>query len=66
MANPLLSVRIPSTLDDLLKQKETDSGRSRSDLTLAALQAYLNPPEPGDEVGLLKRRLAIVEQRLGL
>jgi hypothetical protein len=33
---------------------------------MAALQTYLNPPDPGDEVGQLKRRLAIVEQRLGL
>jgi hypothetical protein len=66
MANPLLSVRIPPTLDELLKQKEADSGKSRSDVTIEALQAYLNPPPPGDEVGQLKRRLAIVEQRLGL
>jgi hypothetical protein len=54
MPNPLLSVRIPTPLDEMLKQKETDSGKSRSDLTVEALRAYLCPPSADDELGQLR------------
>jgi hypothetical protein len=35
----------------MLKQKETDSGMSRFNVTIEALQAYLCPPSMDDELG---------------
>jgi hypothetical protein len=34
-------------------------------MAIEALQVYLNPPEPGDELGLLKRRIKAIERKLG-
>lgn len=60
MANPLLSVRIPPELEDLLP---TDRGQ-RSRVTIEALKAYLQPSNPEDKLSALERRVAELERRL--
>ncbi|NJO74942.1 MAG: hypothetical protein HC833_14960 [Leptolyngbyaceae cyanobacterium RM1_406_9] len=61
MPNPLLSVRIPPELDELLP---TDRGE-RSRVAIEALKSYLQPPDPQDELENLKRRVEALERRLG-
>lgn len=62
--NPLLSVRIPPDLEEQLQQYVASSGASRSEITIAALTAYLM--NSTDELSNLKRRLAAVERRVRL
>jgi len=64
--NPLLSVRLPSDLNQLLDEKANSSGESRSEIAIAALQAYLIPTTPEDELAQVKRRLEVLEQKLSL
>jgi len=52
--NPLLSVRIPLELDELLPKERGE----RSRIVKEALRAYLCPPEPQDEMALIKNQLA--------
>ena len=52
--NPLLSVRIPLELDELLPKERGE----RSRIVREALRAYLCPPEPQDEMALIKNQLA--------
>ncbi|MBD2057797.1 hypothetical protein H6F88_17520 [Oculatella sp. FACHB-28] len=60
MPNPLLSVRIPPEIDELLP---TDRGE-RSRMAIEALKAYLQPLDPQDELENLKRRVEALERRL--
>ena len=46
MPNPLLSVRIPPALDELLPQGRGE----RSRVTIEALYAYLQPSQPEQEI----------------
>jgi metal-responsive CopG/Arc/MetJ family transcriptional regulator len=62
MPNPLLSVRIPLDLQTLLEQKEAEMGKSRSELAIAALQAYLMPTTEQSEIEGLKVRVAELER----
>jgi predicted transcriptional regulator len=66
MPNPLLSVRLSPELNDLLQQKESETGMSRSSLTIAALEAFLKPPSPEDELARLKMRVEALERQLSL
>lgn len=59
--NPLLSVRLPADLNQLLNHQAATTGDSRSDIAIAALSAYLMPPNPEDEIAQLKRRLQDME-----
>ncbi|PSN08511.1 hypothetical protein C7271_21380 [filamentous cyanobacterium CCP5] len=59
--NPLLSVRIPVDLDQLITQLCTTTGQKRSDVAIAALTQYLLPPNPDDELSQLRQRLNHVE-----
>jgi siroheme synthase (precorrin-2 oxidase/ferrochelatase) len=59
--NPLLSVRIPSDLDALLEARRTETGGSRSDVAIEALEHYLRPVSVEDELPHLKRRLQQLE-----
>lgn len=59
--NPLLSVRIPPELNELIEQQRQATGESRSDVAIAALTQYLKPPEPEDEISELKQRLQQIE-----
>ena len=60
MANPLLSVRIPVELDELLPK---DRGE-RSRFAIEALREKLIPQNTEDELAQLKQRVAAIEQRL--
>ena len=62
--NPLLSVRLPIELNQLLNDQVTLTGESRSDIAIAALINYLQPPTVEDELPQLKRRLLQVETAL--
>lgn len=57
MAKPFLGVRIPEELNRALLSHIRETGQTKSDIVIAALQAYL---------GLLPchRRLEAIEQRL--
>ena len=59
MPNPLLSVRIPNDLEQLLP---TNRGE-RSRTTIEALRAFL-APDPENELISIKRRLSDVEKQL--
>ena len=59
MPNPLLSVRIPSDLEQLLP---TDRGE-RLRTAIEALRAFL-APDPENELISIKRRLSDVEKQL--
>lgn len=59
--NPLLSARIPPDLNELLEQKTQESGESKTNITIAALLAYLQPATPEDELAKVKQRLQQVE-----
>ena len=59
MLNPLLSVRIPNDLEQLLP---TNRGE-RSRTTIEALRAFL-APDPENELISIKRRLSDVEKQL--
>ena len=59
--NPLLSVRIPPNLNELIEQKCLATGESRSEVAISALTSYLEPANPDDELSQLKRRLQKVE-----
>jgi metal-responsive CopG/Arc/MetJ family transcriptional regulator len=52
--NPLLSVRLEPELNELLP---TERGE-RSRIVKEALRAYLCPPEPQDEMAVIKGQLA--------
>jgi len=58
--NPLLSVRIPLELDELLPKERGE----RSRIVKEALRAYLCPPEPQDEMALIKSQLAQLQRAL--
>lgn len=62
MPNPRVTVRFPV---ELYQQLPTDE-RERSRLIIEAVQSKLNPPEPEDEVSILKGRVEAIEKRLGL
>lgn len=64
--NPLLSVRLPADLHELLEKQIEASGDSKSNIAIAALSAYLMPATPEDELAQLKRRVKLIEQHLGL
>lgn len=55
--NPLLSVRIPLELDELLPKERGE----RSRIVKEALRAYLCPSEPQDEMALVKRQLQAMQ-----
>ena len=59
MPNPLLSVRIPNDIEQLLP---TNRGE-RSRTTIEALRAFLTP-DPENELISIKRRLSDVEKQL--
>jgi hypothetical protein len=58
--NPLLSVRLEPDLNDLLP---TERGE-RSRIVKAALRAYLCPPEPQDEMSVIKGQLAQLQRAI--
>lgn len=58
--NPLLSVRIPLELDELLPKERGE----RSRIVKEALKAYLCPPEPQDEMALIKSQLAQLQRAI--
>jgi len=58
--NPLLSVRIPLELDELLPKERGE----RSRIVREALRAYLCPPEPQDEMALIKNQLAQLQKAI--
>lgn len=58
--NPLLSVRISLELDELLPKERGE----RSRIVKAALRAYLCPPEPQDEMALIKSQLAQLQKAI--
>lgn len=59
--NPLLSVRIPAELNQLLNEHAASTGEDRSKVAIAALTNYLQPPTVEDELPQLKRRLQKAE-----
>lgn len=61
MPSPLLSVRVPQALMDEIVAAATNGNKSQ--LVIDVLNAHFNPA-PEDEVGQLRRRLEVVEQRL--
>ncbi|MEM0978752.1 MAG: hypothetical protein AAGH78_00625 [Cyanobacteria bacterium P01_H01_bin.58] len=61
MPSPLLSVRLPQELMDEIASAAI--GGNKSQVVIDILTAYFNPA-PEDEVGQLRRRLEVVEQRL--
>jgi metal-responsive CopG/Arc/MetJ family transcriptional regulator len=62
--NPLLSVRLPADLNQLLDEKSATTGESRSEVAIAALMSYLMPANPEDELAQLKRRVERLESKL--
>lgn len=60
MPNPLLSVRIPPALDELLPQGRGE----RSRVAIEALYAYLQPSQPEQEIAGLKRRMGDLERQM--
>jgi hypothetical protein len=62
--NPLLSVRIPPDLNQMIEARMKETEESKSDVAIAALTHYLQPPNPEDELAQLKRRVQRVEQQL--
>ncbi|MGA7936137.1 MAG: ribbon-helix-helix domain-containing protein [Kovacikia sp.] len=56
--NPLLSVRIPPDLAELLDQKAAEMGSDRSKVTIIALESLLKPPNPQDELSAVKQQIA--------
>lgn len=61
MPSPLLSVRVPQALMDAIAAAATSGNKSQ--VVIDILSAHFNPA-PEDEVGQLRRRLELVEQRL--
>jgi len=61
MPNPLLSVRISPDLEQLLQQKESELGKTRSEITIEALQAYLKPPSAEDQLGRLEQQVKALQ-----
>jgi hypothetical protein len=61
MANPLLSVRIPPELAEKLPQERG----ARSRLVVQLLREKLLVGETTDEVAELRRRVEVLEQRVG-
>lgn len=56
--NPLLSVRLPQDLADLLDAKVEELGLDRSKVAIMALKNLLQPPDPADELSEVKAQLA--------
>ena len=61
MPNPRLSLRIPPDLMERLPQNE----KERSQFVIDALLQKLEPATPEDELAQVKRRLEVLERRLG-
>ena len=62
MPSPLLSVRVPQELMDAISAAAATNG-NKSQVVIDILSAHFNPA-PEDEVGQLRRRLELVEQKL--
>jgi hypothetical protein len=62
--NPLLSVRLPDDLYQLLMQKVEESGLDRSKVAIEALTMYLRPPEPQDEMAQLKQQMENMQRAI--
>jgi hypothetical protein len=58
--NPLLSVRLEPDLNNLLP---TERGE-RSRIVKEALRAYLCPPEPQDELSMLKQQMQMMQKAI--
>lgn len=71
MANPFFSGRIPKDLDEKIKSFTKESGKSRTEILIEALSAYLNYPveikkpahneELWDAIRKLQERVAALE-----
>lgn len=59
--NPLLSVRISPELNELLEAHMAETGGTRSDVAIEALERFLRPACLDDELPHLKRRLQQLE-----
>ncbi|MEL6401046.1 MAG: hypothetical protein AAFO87_12720 [Cyanobacteria bacterium J06607_6] len=59
--NPLLSVRISPELNELLEAHMEETGGTRSDVAIEALERFLRPASLDDELPHLKRRLQQLE-----
>ncbi len=65
MPKPFLGVRISSELDEAIAARMRETGQSRSDIAIAALQCYLGTMPCHQRLERIERRLANLETRLG-
>jgi metal-responsive CopG/Arc/MetJ family transcriptional regulator len=59
--NPLLSVRLPADLNQLIDAQVATTGKSRSEIAIAALSAFLTPASSEDEIAQIKHRIQLLE-----
>lgn len=61
MPNPFLGVRIPRELDEAIAARIRETGQSKSDLVIAALEAYLGMPSHQERFAQIERRVEALE-----
>lgn len=64
MPNPFLGVRIPPEIEQAIVERMQHTGQSKSDIVIAALQAYLELPSCHQRLTEVEERLAEVESAL--
>jgi len=66
MPKPFLGVRISNELNEAIATRMRETGQSRSDIAIAALQCYLGTLPCHQRLESIEQRLAALEARLGV
>lgn len=64
MPNPFLGVRIPPELEQAIIDRMQQTGESKSEIVIAALETYLEMPSYHQRLTELEQRLSEVESAL--
>lgn len=66
MPKPFLGVRISNELNEAIAIRMQETGQSRSDIAIAALQCYLGMTPCHERLKSIEQRLAVLEGQLAV
>ncbi len=62
MANPFLGIRISPNLDQAIATRMEETGQSKTDVVIAALEVYLNMKPCHERLVAIEQKLAEIEK----